>query len=135
MSRVLSRRAAGRVLFAAAALALPLPWYLGEIEHAPWLRLAFFTAIFGSVFAVEGAGGPTGLFFALGLAQTLFWGAALRLAAALLARALAGVPRPRWRTALVAGIAAALVGAGLFPIYDTPLSSHRAHSSLLELFE
>lgn len=132
---MLSRRAAGRVLFAAAALALPLPWYLGEIEHAPWLRLAFFTALFGSVFAVEGGGGTTGLFFALGVAQTLLYGAALRLAAALVARALAGVPRPVWRTALVAGIALAIVGAGLFPIYDTPLSSRRARSSLFELFE
>jgi hypothetical protein len=122
------------VLFAAAALALPLPWYLGEIESAPWLRLAFFTAIFGSVFAAEGAGGTTGLFFGLGLAQLLLWGAVLRLSAALIARVLAGVPRTAWRAAIVAGLAAAIVGAGLFPIYDTPLSSRRARSSLFELF-
>jgi hypothetical protein len=132
---VLSRRAAGRVLFAAAALALPLPWYLGELESAPLVRLAFFSALFGGVLLAEGPGGTTGLFFALGFAQTLLYGAALRLAAALVARALAGLPSPLWRGAIVAGLAIAMLGAGLLPIYHTPLSSSRARSSLLGLFE
>jgi hypothetical protein len=123
------------VLFAAAALALPLPWYLGEVESAPWLRLAFFTSLLGSVLVVEGAHGTTGLFFGLGLAQTILYGAALRLAAALLARALAGLRAPAWRGAIVAALAIGMLGAGLLPIYRTPLSSSRARSSLFGLFE
>jgi hypothetical protein len=132
---VLSRRAMGRVLFVAALIALPLPWYLGEVERAPWLRLAFFTGIFGSVFAAEGAGGTTRLFFGLGVAQLIVYGAALRLAAALVARALAGLHSPTWRTAVVGGLTIALLGAGFLPIYDTPLSSRRPHSSLLGIFD
>ena len=101
---MLSRRAMGRVLFVAALIALPLPWYLGEVEWAPWLRLAFFTGIFGSVFVAEGATGTTRLFFGLGVAQLILYGAALRLAAALVARALAGLRSPTWRTAVVGGL-------------------------------
>jgi hypothetical protein len=125
----------GRVLFVAALIALPLPWYLGEIERAPWLRLAFFTGIFGSVFVTEGATGTTRLFFGLGVAQVILYAAALRLAAALVARALAGVSSAAWRTAVVAGLAIAMLGAGFLPIYDTPLSSRRPHSSLLGIFD
>lgn len=132
---MLSRRAIGRVLFVAALIALPLPWYLGEVERAPWLRLAFFTGILGSVFVTEGAGGTTRLFFGLGVAQLILYGAALRLAAALVARALAGLRSPTWRASIVVGIAIALLGAGFLPIYDTPLSSRRTHSSLLGLFD
>ncbi|HVH18389.1 MAG TPA: hypothetical protein VNF72_08830 [Myxococcota bacterium] len=132
---MLSRRAMGRVLFVAALIALPLPWYLGEVERAPWLRLAFFTGIFGSVFVAEGATGTTRLFFGLGVAQLILYGAALRLAAALVARALAGLRSPTWRTAVVGSLAIVLLGAGFLPIYDTPLSSRRPHSSLLGIFD
>ena len=130
-----SRRATGRVLFLAAALTLPLPWYLGEVESSPLVRLAFFTSLFGSVLAAEGGGGTTALLFGLGLAQTLAWGAALRLAAALVARALAGLRSQAWRAAIVAALAVGLCGAGLLPIYQTPLSSSRARSSLLGIFD
>ena len=131
---MLSRRATGRVLFLAAALALPLPWYLGEMESAPLARLAFFTSLVGSVLVVEG-GRTTALIFALGLAQTVAWGAALRLVAALVARALAGLRSPAWRTTIVAALAIGMIGAGLLPIYQTPLSSQRARSSLLGIFD
>jgi hypothetical protein len=123
------------VLFAAAALALPLPYYLGEIERAPLLRLAFFTGIFGRVFVAEGGRGMTGLFFGLGLAQLLLYALLLRLGAGLLARSLFRVGAPRLRTALFAAVALALVGAGFSPLYDTPLSSSRGRSNLLGLFE
>ncbi len=129
------RHAAAWVLFAAAAVALPLPYYLGEIESAPLLRLAFFTGIFGRVFVAEGARGTTGLFFGLGMAQILVYALLQRLCAGLLARSLARVGAPRVRTALVAAIALAIVGAGLSPLYDTPLSSSRGRSNLLGLFE
>lgn len=132
---MLSRRATGRVLFLAAAAALPLPWYLGEAESAPLVRLAFFTSLFGSVLALEGGGRTTALLFGLGLAQTLGWGAALRLAAALVARALAGLRSSAWRATIVAALAIGMLGAGLLPIYHTPLSSVRARSSLLGILD
>ena len=80
---MLSRRATGRLLFAAAVIALPLPWYLGEVERAPLVRLAFFTGIFGRVMLAEGATGTTRLFFGLGVAQLVLYATALRLLAAL----------------------------------------------------
>jgi hypothetical protein len=132
---VLSRRATGRLLFAVAVIALPLPWYLGEVERAPLVRLAFFTGIFGRVMLAEGATGTTRLFFGLGVAQLVLYATAVRLLAALVARALAGLRSPALRTLAVAGLAMALLGAGLLPIYDTPLSSHRARSSLLGVFD
>jgi hypothetical protein len=132
---VLSRRAATRVLFAAAVLALPLPYYIGEVESAPLVRLAFISGLFGSVLVAEGAGGTNGLFFALGLVQLVVWAGVLRLGAGLLSRSLARLPWPRARTVLVALLALALIGAGLSPLYDTPLSSSRGRSNLLGLFE
>lgn len=132
---MLSRRAATRVLFAAAVLALPLPYYIGEVESAPLVRLAFISGLFGSVLVAEGAGGTNGLFFALGLVQLVVWAGVLRLGAGLLSRSLARLPWPRARTVLVALLALALIGAGLSPLYDTPLSSSRGRSNLLGLFE
>ena len=132
---MLSRRAATRVLFAAAVLALPLPYYIGEVESAPLVRLAFISGLFGSVLVAEGAGGTNGLFFALGLVQLVVWAGVLRLGAGLLSRSLARLPWPRARTVLVALLALALIGAGLWPLYDTPLSSSRGRSNLLGLFE
>ena len=49
--------------------------------------------------------------------------------AEVLARSLFRVSAPGLRTALVAAVALALVGAGFSPLYDTPLSSSRARSS------
>jgi hypothetical protein len=131
----LSRRASARLLFAAAVLALPVPYYLGEIESAPLLRLAFFTGVFGSVLLAEGARGMTGLFFGLGLAQVALWLLLLRGGAGLMARLIARVPAPALRSAISVGLAALLLAAGLTPLYDTPLSSRRARSSLLQILE
>jgi hypothetical protein len=131
----LSRRAAARVLFAAAVVALPVPYYLGEIESAPVLRLAFFTGVFVSVLAAEGARGMTGLFAGLGLAQLAFWLLLLRAGAGLLARGIARVPAPPVRSALCFGLAGLMLAAGLTPLYDTPLSSRRTRSSLLQILE
>jgi hypothetical protein len=131
----LSRRASARLLFAAAVLALPVRYYLGEIESAPVVRLAFFTGVFGSVLLAEGARGMTGLFVGLGAVQLVLWLLLLRAGAALVARVLARVPAPSLRSALCFGIAGAMLIAGLTPLYDTPLSSQRPRSSLLQIFE
>jgi hypothetical protein len=132
---VLSRRASAWLLFAAAALALPLPYYLGEVEYAPWVRLAFFTGIYVSVFVAEGAAGTTGLFIGLGAAQTVVYALLLRAGSGLLARSLERLAAPRLRGGIAAAIALSLLLAGLTPFYDTPLSRQRARSSLLVIFE
>jgi hypothetical protein len=131
----LSRRASARLLFAAAVLALPVRYYLGEIESAPVVRLAFFTGVFGSVLLAEGARGMTGLFVGLGAVQLALWLLLLRAGAGLAARGIARIPAPALRSALCVGIAAVMLAAGLTPLYDTPLSSQRPRSSLLQILE
>jgi hypothetical protein len=130
-----SRRAAAWLLWLAAALALPVPYYLGEIESAPLLRLGFITGIYAAVLMAEGARGMTGLFVGLGLAQLLLWALLLRLAAGLIARLLARVPSPRARAAASFALAGLMLAAGVTPLYDTPLSSSRSRSNLFQLFE
>jgi len=122
------------LLFAAALLAAPIPFYLGEPELAPLLRLAFLSALVTSVFAVEG-GATAGALAGIALAQVVVWGGLLFLAAAGVTRGLARIATDRARAAMTAALAIGLLGASLSDIYDTPLSSTRARSNLFHLFE
>lgn len=126
----MSKRNARRLLFATALLALPVPYYLGEPELAPVLRLAFLTGIVASVFAAEG-GGVTALLAGLGLAQLLLWSGLLFAAAA----AIAQVGSTRARTAIAALLCLSLLAASLTDRYTTPLSSTRARSNVLQIFQ
>jgi hypothetical protein len=123
-----------RVLWIAALLLLPIPFYLGEPEQAPVLRLVFLTGLLCAVMLAEG-GGTLAVLVGLGVLQALLWGGALSLLAALMARTLERVHAPALRTAVVAAIALGLVAASLTELYDTPLSSTRPRSSLLQIFE
>ena len=49
----MSARNIRRLLFATALLAAPIPFYLGEPELAPVVRLAFLSALVASVFVAE----------------------------------------------------------------------------------
>ena len=69
------------LLFSAALLAAPIPFYLGEPELAPLLRLAFLSALVTSVFAVEG-GATAGALAGIALVQVVVWAGLLFLAAA-----------------------------------------------------
>jgi hypothetical protein len=129
-----STKNARRLLFAVAWLTLPVPFFLGEPELAPVVRLAFLSALVSLVFAAEG-GLVTATLAGIGWVQALVWSGLLLLGAALIAKALARIESAGVRTAITAAIALVLLGASLGERYDTPLSSSRARSSLLQLFQ
>ena len=130
----MTRRAAGWLLWIVAVATLPVPFYLGEPELAPVLRLAFLSGLMGAVLVAEG-GGTLAALAGLGIAQTLLYAAAFRLVTALLARGLDRLRAPAARGAVVAVIAIALFAVSLTEIYDTPLSSTRPRSNLAQIFE
>jgi hypothetical protein len=105
----------------------------GASGFEPPLGLTFLAALAGGIWWTEGSGGNTGLFAGLALGQALVYTLLAGAAAAAIARLLwALFPR---RAAWAAGLlSAALLGAALFPIYDTPLSSSRPRSNALQLF-
>ena len=113
---------------------LPVPFFLGEPELAPVLRLAFLTGLLGAVLVTEG-GSTLAALVGLGAAQTLGYGLLLWLSAALVARVLEGFRAPAARGVVLAILAISLFAASLSEIYQTPLSSQRARSSLFQIFE
>ena len=123
-----------RLLWIAALVALPVPFYLGEPEQAPVLRLVFLTGLLGSVLFAEG-GGTLATLVGIGLLQVIAWAGALFLVASLVARMLVRIHAPAMRGAVAVAIALGLIAASLTQIYDTPLSSTRTRSSLLQIFE
>ena len=130
----MSTKNARRLLFATTLLTLPVPFYLGEPELAPVVRLAFLSTLVASVFAAEG-GTVAATLAGIGYVQVFAWAGVLFAAAALIAKGLARVGAAGLRTAIVAAIAIALLGASLTQRYDTPLSSTRARSNLFQLFQ
>lgn len=123
-----------RLLYATALLTLPIPFYLGEPELAPVVRLAFLSGLITSVLVAEG-GAVNAVLAGIGIVQVLVWAGLLFAAAALLARGLARISAAGVRTGVAAALAIALFGASLTDLYDTPLSSSRARSNLFQLFE
>lgn len=130
----MSRPAARRLLFAIALFTVPVPFYLGEPELAPVARLAFFTGLLASVLAVEG-GGTLAALVGLGAVQTLALGGLLLAGAAGVAWSVDRLHARALRRTVLLAIALGLVGVSLTPVYDTPLSSSRLRSSVLQLFE
>ena len=113
---------------------MPVPFYLGEIELAPVLRLAFLTSLLSLVLAAEG--GRTLQWIAgMGIAQTALYTALFYIAAGLAARGIERLREPPLRVAAVGTVVFLLVVSGTLPIYQTPLSSTRLHSDLWHLFE
>jgi len=130
----MTRKPTRRLLWLVALATLPVPYYLGQLETAPVLRLAFLTGLLSSVAVVEG-GATTASIAGMGIAQTLGYAGILRLAAMLLVRALGFLPSALLRRAVVACVAIGLCVASLFPIYETPLSSTRLRSSVWQMFD
>lgn len=130
----MTRTAVQRLLWVTALLVLPVPFYLGELELAPVLRLLFLTGLLAGVLLAEG-GRTLALLVGLGLLQALLWATALGLVSALMARTLERVHAPALRSAVAVAIAAGLVAASFTELYDTPLSSTRARSSVLHVLE
>jgi hypothetical protein len=130
----MNRIATRRLLFAVFLLTLPVPYMLGAVEVAPWLRLAFLTSLLGSVFAVEG--GPwIGTMAGLGVAQTLLYLALLYAAAVFVAALLTRIGALGVRRVATAIVVVGLLGYSLGDPYQTAISSTRARSSLTHLFQ
>jgi hypothetical protein len=129
-----SRIAARRWLLFSALATMPVPYYLGETEWAPAMRLAFMTTLLSLVGVAEG-GRALWQICALGILQTQFYFGLFYLSARLLARGVARIPDPPLRVAAVGTAVFLLVVSSLLPIYETPLSSTRLHSDLWHLFE
>lgn len=130
----MSQRNARRLLWLAALIALPVPWFLGAVELSPVVRLGFFTSLLSAVLVAEG-GRKLAMLVGLGVAETLLYAALLWLGASLLARAIARLAPPAARNAVVALIVLGLFAASLSQIYQTSLSSTQPRSSVLQLFQ
>lgn len=129
----MSRRSAVGLLWAVFFATLPVPFYMGASGLEPPLGVVFLAGLAGGIWITEGSGGTTGMFAGLALAQavvyTLLAGLAAAFAAGLLWRIFPR--RAGWAVGLVSVV---LLCAALFPIYETPFSSSRPRSSLLQLF-
>ena len=113
---------------------MPVPFYLGEIEWAPVMRLAFLTSLLSLVLVSEG-GGALMRICALGTVQTALYTGLFMLAAGLVTRGVMRIREAPLRVAAVGTAVFLLVASGTLPIYQTPLSSARLHSKLWQLFE
>ena len=113
---------------------MPVPFYIGELEWAPVLRLGFLTLLFAAVMAAEG-GSTVIAMVALGFVQALVYAGFFRLCADLGARLLVRFAPEPLRAAAVGSAVFLLVATAQLPIYETPLSSARARSTLWQLFE
>jgi hypothetical protein len=129
----LSRRAVFWSLGAVLLATLPAPYFLGDFEVAPPLRLLFLSGLFVGVALSEGAHGNQLLLTLLAALQALLWLGGVGAASAVLTRLLERVGAAR--LAAVGMLAAALVLAALLPIYTTPMSSHAPRSSILGIFD
>ena len=130
-----SRATSRRLLWLVALFTVPVPYFLGGFEVAPVARLLFLTAIILAVVATEGVAGFHGSFVLLGSVQSLLWLLILYGGAALLAFSLHRFAREAARAPALALLAAALLLASLFEIYQTPISSRSSQTNLAGLFD
>jgi len=129
-----SRTATRRWLWLVMLATMPVPFYLGEVEWAPVMRLGFLTSLLSLVLVSEG-GRSLSWIAGMGLFQTVAYTLLFRLAAGLAARGVERIAEPPLRIAAVGTAVFLLVASSLLPIYQTPLSSARVHSNLWHLFE
>jgi len=132
--RAVSPATARRWLWLAALVTMPIPFYLGEVEWAPVLRLAFLTSLFTAVLLAEGGDRMTQLTL-LGWVQAAVYAGLFFLVAHVAARLVSRIAAAPLRVAAVGTVVFLLVASSLLPIYETPLSSTRLRSHLWQLFE
>ena len=113
---------------------MPVPFYLGEVEWAPVMRLAFLTSLLSLVLVAEG-GSALIRICTLGTMQTALYIGLFMLAAGLAARGVMRIREAPLRIAAVGTAVFLLFATATLPIYQTPLSSTRLHSTLWQLFE
>jgi hypothetical protein len=130
----MSRSAARWLLWLVLLITLPVPFFMGAQGLVPPIRVLFLAGIAAGMLLTEGAQGTAGMFAGLGVAQALIVVLLTLGLAALLARLIHRWLPQRLRTPVVILIAVSLLGVSLMPIYDTPLSSSRMRSSVLQAF-
>ncbi len=123
------------VLWLVLLCTLPVPFYLGDLELAPALRLGFLAGLIGAVVISEGSGGYLGSLAGLGAGQMLLWWLLLYGLAALVSRLLARSTTQPLGGILLGLLLAVLLGLSSLEIYLTPLSSRGLHSNLAGLFD
>jgi hypothetical protein len=131
----MSPRTALRLLWAAAVLMLPVPFFLAETGLVPPARIFMLAFITLAVILAEGAQGVAGLSAAFLFAQALGYGALLWLAALLASRVVALLGR---RALAVVTLGMLLGGATLatgWNLYRDPFRAHSLHVNLLHVYE
>lgn len=113
---------------------MPVPFFLGELEWAPVVRLAFFTGMLTALMVADG-GGFTTIFGVLGLVQTALYVALFYLAVSFAVKGIQRVGSPPMQVAAVGTVIFLLGVSSLLPLYETPLSSTRARSAIWHIFE
>lgn len=131
----MSLRLRRRLLWVAAALTLPVPFFLAQTGIVPPARVLMLAGITGAVIASGGGGGVVTLAAVLLLAQAALWLAACWAGAALLARLLdrAGGGLASLLTVLL--VAAAVLVALRLPLYRDPFAAHALHATLRTVYE
>jgi hypothetical protein len=124
--RTLGPVAARRLLFLAAVVLVPVPYWAVEVERAPVVRLVALAVMTGGA-AVTEPGGVVSILAGFLVLQALLWLVALALAARLIVRLL---PEGR-RGQAVAAVVGVLAGASLLRIYHTPFSRAEAWTNVL----
>jgi hypothetical protein len=123
------------ILWIAAALLVPLPFFLVETGTVPAARLLMLGSVGLQLIAVEGSQGAVGIATLLLLGQALLYLAVFRVVIAWVLRPL----RHRSpKTVALATAVAVLVGiaaASTFEIYRTPFRTRSLHANILHVYE
>jgi hypothetical protein len=116
----MTTRAAGWLLFAVFAFAVPFPAVGPFGGFAPAIHNVALLAATGAIAVAEGTAGPVLLILGLFAVNAIATLALCGLAAWLVARLLAALP-PRTRAVVAGAICAALLATAVaFPLYQTP---------------
>jgi hypothetical protein len=121
--------AARRVLWVAALLLIPVPYWAIEVERAPVARLVLLAAVTGAAMLAE-PGGVGSIVGGALVAQAILWLLVWAVVARLVERRL----RATWRTPAVALIVAALLVIALLPVYRMPFARTGPRANVLGIF-
>ena len=113
---------------------MPVPFFLGSMEWSPVIRLAFFAGLLGTLMIADGSMVTT-TFALLAIVQTGIYVGLFYVAASFAVKGIGRIGSPPTQLAAVGTIIFLLGVSSLLPIYDTPLSSSRARSTIWHIFE
>jgi hypothetical protein len=128
-------RTARWILWIAAALLVPLPFFLVETGTVPAARLLMLGSVTLMLIAVEGGQGAVGIAAALLLAQAILYLVALWLLVTALLRPLRHRSPKTIALATGATLLIGIVLATTFEIYRTPFRTRSLHATVLHVYE